>query len=145
MLKLPNADESKHFSLNERENPTCQGPQWGLLIDFHGSWFSLITAGVSVKMESEASDETLLPTWISGGIPKLTDIHSFTEGFVKVVRLTGISQIAGGQSAHTHPDMVLLLLLLLLWLLLLLFPRMKILRVSQRCSVSLQRDFNFFF
>lgn len=60
--------------------PTAALPYWFSWL----SWFSLITGGVTVKPESEASEETLLPTWISGGkcqVPELTESQSVSEVF----------------------------------------------------------------
>lgn len=82
-LSFPGADENGHFSLNEREKTTCQSPRRCFLIDSHSSWFSLITGGVPVKAQSEASEETLLPTWISGGksgVPELMESQSLSDG-----------------------------------------------------------------
>lgn len=60
-LKVLNKAARLFTKLNRKT--TCQRPQQELFIDFHGSCFSLITLRATVQLESETSEETLLPTW----------------------------------------------------------------------------------
>lgn len=87
--------------LKRKKNPACQSPQRRFLIDFHGSWFSLITGGVTVKPESGASEETLLPTWISED-PKPTEPLSLHYRWGLFNGDSGLNIADGGRANCSH-------------------------------------------